>query len=147
MSTENDRSSWRGVRPITGSDDFPVTLGQETLVLGMPTGATPVGYWNSSYGSLQTVWTVSAGKTLYLCNATLAISNKSGSNSIAEIRVYNTVPAIVYYLNAAMVYVDEFQVIPMQFTPPMPIPAGYTIKVITDVMYCRALATIYGYEV
>lgn len=127
-----------------------------TGLTNVPTGSTPISAraWSDSGGAaLTTLYTVTAGKTLYLANS-YVFAQYSTDGQSAQLIVTDAADVVQYVFNVALgVNLAPFQQNSfLNHTPPIQVPAGYKIKMrkqvaaFTDSTDPKAGANIYGWE-
>ena len=122
---EPNQVKWVGARP--GHNGTQVLAGVRTAVLN----------WTILY-------TVPAGKTLFLTHTFLSSSNAISSTILMA--VYDTTPVLWQYLlgNYSQTNTSTPPTI-ANYWPPIEIPTGYTVQ-IYQVIDCGLMGTIHGWE-
>jgi len=134
--------------PILNIVDAIHNLSSQTFpVYGkIPSGATQVAAHKIANNSTEVIHTVTADKTLYLCQATLTTKNTSGAEGTNTFYVTNASDTIQYYLDNIQ-SPDQYGITsPHQFYPPLEISAGYKIKVTSSAANVYGTGFIFGYE-
>jgi len=121
---EPNRVKWVGTRP--GHD------------------GTQVLEYGDAAGAIVIVYTVPAGKTLYLCDATMMYATLAAGDGWAEIST--AVPVTVTYLFRDIL-IAGIAVFTKQATywPPIEIPSGYLIRVRSSAAGLTARLMVHGW--
>jgi len=91
------------------------------------------------------IYTVSAGKTLYLCHAILASTSIVAGNGVLKIR--DAVDADwIHLARAYQTALSWGQNYSIPFWPPLEIPALYDVVVLSNAVGCSWLGGIHGWE-
>ena len=121
---EPNEVRWVGVRPAHRGEHFAVS--------SLATNATVVLY------------TVPAGKTCYLCGATLS-TYQGVVNGTGTLVVRNAADVLQYTLATLVNPVTTSLVCPMIFTPPIEIAAGWDIAIVSNLAGVTAHGFIRGW--
>lgn len=125
--------------------------GAVSVASSIPTGATQVCEYNTVNNSTATVYTVTAGKTLYITNAVVVCSTQAsaaGVTTLLEADIFGTgTYKKLYYANLLATTASNNQVVsvPISFSPPVQVPASKLVR-ITAGTGATVNATIIGYE-
>lgn len=113
----------------------------------IPSGATQVATASGAVNAVVTIYTVTAGKTLYLSQMTVTVMNDSGATQWYEVYINNASDVFQYVIISANDGNASITPACLSFNPPLEIPAGYKIKAATghDDMYCNVF--LHGYEI
>jgi hypothetical protein len=125
LHRETNRVKWVGVRPA--HDGTQVTVDSFTSA-----GAA-------------ILYTVTAGKTLFLCHFTLECSSGAVVSG-ADFWVRNGADVIQYYLLRQRLAISRETIISPSFWPPIEIPAGWDIVMGVGVATTTEYAFIHGWE-
>ena len=138
--TEGNKARMIGIRPSVNADCIPVgkkpSLGTQVIVSDVVVNAT------------NTIYTVSANKTLYLATCALGYTclNVSASGGIF---VTNATDDIQYYLAYHLGILANFNrdgSNVLTFLPFCEIPAGYKVKIESNHVSLGVTGFIFGYE-
>ncbi len=138
---EKNQVKWVGIQPIQPIENLQVSLGKfETTVAGV-TRAQVTKSANVANGA-AVLYTVTAGKTLYLVNAFLAHSGAAASGARMEVRngADTTQYSIIDLTHSGACHHASEQVFPV----PLVLPAGWDIYFIASPG--TAYAFIHGWE-
>lgn len=127
-----------GVVPARNAD--PVPVGK------IPDDGTQVAVQGLAANQTTTIHTVTAAKTLYLSLAAVGVRNNNAANQSVYLRVTDGVDALQYDLFGFSVAASQGASDSHSFMPPLEIPAGWKLKVISADADVRAHAFIHGYE-
>lgn len=138
MDTVEDKLRMVGVLPSVNAGPIPVGK--------IPDGVTEVKVSGTANNETTTIHTVTAGKTLYLSFWTLDYSNESGATSYCSLQVDNGSDVLQYRIANPRCPDGGYNDFSGNMIPPMEIPAGYKVKLVStdENMYARAF--IHGYE-
>lgn len=137
---ENNLINIRGVRPGYDMDslrEYP----------RMPSAGIQVAASADIDNGTVIIHTVTAGKTLYLCHYMWSIWNISGGNGWGRLQVRDAGDAQVYLIVDSGAADDFAYGISGNFNPPLEVPAGYDICVISGQADCWVSGFIHGYEI
>lgn len=121
---EPNQVKWMGVRPGHNGEQV---LAYDTVINGA-----------------QVVYTVPAGKVFFLCEANLlSISNVTGKIALT---IYDAAPALLLTLGGISMIVAQSQGTDhYTYWPPIELPAGYSIRVESNIAGLEARSSIFGW--
>jgi len=111
----------------------------------IPTGATQVVAFNQASNNTAVIYTVTAGKTLYLVS--LSMSTDPIQAGRGAITVRNASDVDQYYFFFANSPIAQGQAASMSFPIPYEIPEDWDIAVSSTVAACYVNGFIFGYEI
>jgi len=134
---EANQVKWRGIRPVEPREAIPV----------QPFGdfGTQVAKDNYVDNSIVIIHTVTNGKTLHLCNISLSVYPQTDGYGWFYVR--DTNDTIVYHFFRPRRLAYDGEMVTMTFNPPLQIPEGYDICLMSEVEGFFIHAFIFGYEV
>lgn len=136
---ETNEVRMRGVIPARNAEPIPVGK--------IPDLATQVVKQSSASGATATIHTVTAAKTLYLNTVIFSIYNVQTNVATLWMGVTNDSDTVQYYFFYTSVTSKEPFAVPATFFPPLEIPAGWKVKVYSNVSNAIAYGFLHGYEV
>ena len=99
---------------------------------------------NTANNATAIVYTVPAGKTLFLTTAVLAGFGTAASiNNFGSI--YDSTPAQWREIGRLPVFANGGTAYAASFNPPLEVPTGYTVRITSGVASCWAYLTIHGW--
>ena len=98
-------------------------------------------------GGAGTIYTVTANKTLYLTNVWLNMTSYGSSIGNVYITVYDATPALVNYIGIFQLGIEQNTSLSLPIKPPLVLPAGYSVRLSTNISWLYANAGIIGYEI
>jgi len=106
--------------------------------------AANVATFAQANNGTTTIYTVGAGKTLYLTSIFIAVNNNTGAAATGRARIDDATPANVidwvFSQGAAM-----YNAVGLSFVVPIPCPAGYTVKAFSSIANLICTVSITGY--
>jgi len=108
--------------------------------------AASVAAFAQANNGTTTIYTVGAGKTLYLTSIFIAVNNNTGAAATGRARIDDATPANVidwiFSQGAAM-----YNAVGLSFVVPIPCLAGYTVKAVSSIANLICTVSITGYLV
>jgi len=92
---------------------------------------------------LVTIYTVPAGKTLFLTN--LHAHVYFGVATTASVMIYDGTPALWRNLAVIVSFANTAFPTPLAYWPPVEIPAGYSVRILTGAAGCIMYVTLHGW--
>jgi len=120
-----------------------VTNGLSTIQSNAALGTSIVRYGNQVNAGNTTIYTVTAGKTLYLCNIVVSVTAAAGAHGTISVDL----GAGEVYPWATVASATTPGNLQMAFNPPLAVPAGKSLKIYCDTAGANAQGGISGYEV
>lgn len=139
MNKFYDLANVKGIYPTYGMGPIPVGI--------IPDGCTQVVKSGVIANAALVVHTVTAAKTLYLTNFSFSTYNTSGASQTGYLYVQNSVPVVQYTMVAVMTPNNDGKAVADQLLPPLEIPAGWQIVILSGAANFNVNAFIHGYEV
>lgn len=150
------------VGPMVACDDFPVDIQTVSADVGVkpgtamdslrvypriPNGGTQVVSNASIDGATAVHYTVTAGKTLYLCTVNWSVRNQSGGVATFWYRLFND-SAAPWYRFMNMVCLDDVGYSDhTTFSPALEVPAAYYFSFNASAAGAIVHVSIFGYEI
>ncbi len=122
---EPNQARWVGSRPAH--------KGTQIAKHGVATNATTI------------IHTVTSGKTLFLCSSILTI-NTSTAGKFCQYKVQDVGNSLVYLFTSCVFDIVGQLIIPFNFDPPLEIPTGYDLVLISNDINLNSMAFIHGWE-
>jgi len=134
---EPNQVKWRGIRPVEPREAIPV----------QPFGDFGTQITKSVYANNATkiIHTVSSGKSLYLCSVALSVFPTALGEGYIYVRDENDTTQ--YYILVTRRQENDGEMVSMTFNPPIQIPAGWDICVVSSATNFKLRGFIFGYEV
>lgn len=120
---------------------YPIPVGK------IPDGGTQILAYKETENETETVYTVTAGKTLYLCSVVVTIRNGSGGPVNVFVRILTDAALVKFYLIYSRVPDDAYISTPYLFFPPMELGPGWTFQADSEATNCKIMTSVYGYEI
>lgn len=139
-----------GINVNSGLTTAHIT-GSVSVGASLPAGATQVCEYNTVNNSTATVYTVTAGKTLYITNATIVVSTSAsaaGVTTLLEADILGTGSYKKLYfgnLAATTSSINQNFAVSIDYAIPIQVPASKLVR-ITAGTGATVNATISGYE-
>lgn len=121
--------------------------GQYIGGFGIPDGAIQVTKEAIADNSTVIVYTVTTGKTFYLCSYTLTATNSGAMTNNARLFVRNGGDVVQYHMELMFVLQPQCIRASMAFPVPVEIPAEYDVVVQSQLTDLKVRAFIFGYEI
>ena len=133
---ETNQVKWVGIRPVEPREAIPI----------QPYGdfGTQVVKNNHANNSTVIIHTVTSGKTLYLCSITLSVDPIA--NGYGWFYVRDTNDNTVYSFFRPRRQANDGEMVSATFNPPLKIPDGYDICLMSEVDGFHMYGFIFGYE-
>jgi len=110
------------------------------------TGYTQIAKSDSASNATVVLHTVTAGKTFYLTGANFLIYCTVAGTAF-DFPVTNAADAIQYSLIKGIYMANVSIISPLYYSPPLEIPEGWKIKLISSDANIQLWASVFGYEV
>lgn len=155
---ESNQIKWFGIRPTNPAENIPVQQTDPALLKAtvsqvsnirevypkQKSGTTQISVFGYALNAIATVYTVTAGKTLYVCSFIFSIKATTAGSA----QCYITNPGDGGIIE--LFYVDrpagEGLAFPMNFNPPLALSAGWKIKAVSAGTGLYSWVYIYGWE-
>ena len=135
MSGEPNQVVWRGVQPVAGIRGIWPAIDSARINLG--------GYVPAS--TLLNLYTVPAGKTLFIFSAYLTTKLGSTTNTYAWILTRDAAAAAYVYLITQYYHVSGNQTNAIHFKPAIELPEGYDVILQTGAGTLEARGGVFGW--
>lgn len=122
VDQEDNEVNWQGVIPATDPESFPVypiKKSDDTQQCGN----------SGADNGWTTLYTVPAGKTLYLTSTVLQCHNNSGARGVGYLAVTDNVPTLQYAILYADLPNGGYLGFNNTFFPPLEIPATWLLRI------------------
>jgi len=134
---EPNQVKWRGIRPVEPREAIPI---QPYTDFG-----TQVAKSASANNSTAIIHTVTAGKSLYLCGVSLSVVPTASGYGYFSVR--DDTDTLQYTFFRPNRQQNDGEMVSMTFNPPLVIPEGWDIYIISQVNNFGMTGFIFGYEV
>lgn len=124
----------------------PATKEEFNVVREVPSDVTRVTQSVNSYGAENTLKTVTAGKTLYVCTLIVSTVNSNAAVQWGMVRVKNAAGTEQYRLWYEYTPPSDGECCPITFNPPLEIPEEWYITVYSADADLEVNGFIDGYE-
>ena len=132
----SDQCNTIGVLPTNQDEYIPTRI--------IYNDCTQIYAWNEVNNGNVVIYTVSAGKTLYLTNISCHHDTSNTGYSWMALHDDSDVQQHIFY--KLYLQLDTFNSFQQAFNPPMEIPAGYTLKAYAQGAPQNILCAINGWE-
>lgn len=140
----NISNTWRKLLGVNngGAATYEAVLG----VIGhRPPGSAQVALGWYKHNGTYILYTVPAGNTLYLTSWAGSVRNQGLATGVGYVAVRNAVPVIQYYLFSASCAVGNTHLNSLYYSPPLEIPEGWDIVLVSDTNGLYTNFHIHGY--
>lgn len=111
-----------------------------------PEGSTQIVATGAKTNGSSTVYTVTAGKTLYLCSYHATLRNESGAVNNGYARIVTSGAASWFFLHYGALADDVSENIFGTFNPALEVPENYYFQINSSAANFTTLLSIHGYE-
>ncbi len=113
----------------------------------IPDFASQVVTYQSANNNTTILWTVTAGKTLYMTTYTLQALNYSASNATGYLAIRNASDTIQYVIARQYLKADTDGNDSLNLSPPLEIATGWDVFMYSDTVNMQTQVWIHGFEI